>query len=488
MGVPYTPVSISGYNSNPPVDDGTASEANRVKWATIKTKLNDPTKTLAETINTNITAAMAKVVGGGGVTSTSTNYTVLSTDQGKLIRASTGSITITTPDATDVGEPFVFAVLNNSSASIILDGSGSQTIDGSATVTLQPGAGVLLFTNGSNWFTAGLPGVLAGTQIGYGDIVNATLTESNASNAVTFAIKTLAGTDPSATDPVVLAFRNATATTGNYVYRTITAALSLTLSSGSTLGATSGEAFRVWLVIFDDGGTLRLGAVNCRSGTNIFSLGRAIASSTAEGGAGGADSAQVFYTGTAVTSKPYLIIGFATYGSGLASAGSWNVSPGTLQLFGHGIPMPGTTVQEVYTQSSDVATGTTQTPYDDTIPQITEGDQYMSLAITLQSAANILDIEHRGQYSTSAGSTLTVALHQDATAGALAAVSDIVDNSRAYNIAIKHRMVGGTVSATTMRIRAGAGTASTTTFNGLAGARKYGGVASSHLQIRELMT
>jgi len=38
----YVPPSISGYNDTPPVDDGTVSEANKVKWATTKTKLTDP--------------------------------------------------------------------------------------------------------------------------------------------------------------------------------------------------------------------------------------------------------------------------------------------------------------------------------------------------------------------------------------------------------------------------------------------------------------
>ena len=46
--------------------------------------------------------------------------------------------------------------------------------------------------------------------------------------------KTLHGDDPSAADPVLLVFRNATLGNGNYVYRTVTSALSLTISSGST--------------------------------------------------------------------------------------------------------------------------------------------------------------------------------------------------------------------------------------------------------------
>lgn len=155
MADPYSGVSITGYNSNPPADDGSQTEANRVKWATIKTKLNDPVKTRTDDINTALIAAFAKVIGGAGITSTSIGYTVLSTDQGKLVRATNGGITITTPDATDVDAPFVFCLLNDSATDITLDGSGSQTIDGDTTVTVPPNAGLTVFTDGTNWFTSG---------------------------------------------------------------------------------------------------------------------------------------------------------------------------------------------------------------------------------------------------------------------------------------------------------------------------------------------
>jgi hypothetical protein len=161
-------------------------------------------------------------------------------------------------------------------------------------------------------------------------------------NATTYSLKTLAGNDPSADDPVLVCFRNATAATGNYVYRTATAALSLTLPSGATLGASSGSVpFDVWLALIDDAGTIRLGAINATPpGVAHYDLAQIppIASSTTVGT--GSDAAKTWYTDSGVTSKAYAVIAVAKYSSGLVTAGTWNVSPTTIQPYGHGVPLP----------------------------------------------------------------------------------------------------------------------------------------------------
>ena len=59
---PYTSQTISGYNSSPPPDDGTQTAANQLSWAKHKTKLSDPVKTLAESINTAVSATFAKTI------------------------------------------------------------------------------------------------------------------------------------------------------------------------------------------------------------------------------------------------------------------------------------------------------------------------------------------------------------------------------------------------------------------------------------------
>ncbi len=496
MASPYTSQSSSGYNATPPADDGSAVASNQVLWATIKTKLGDPVKNLADNINSAISTAVGKMPGGASTSTQSTSYQVLSSDQGKLIIATASGITVTTPDATSVSTPFQFRVLNNSSGTITVDGSGTQTIDGNLTITVSAGAGVTLDTDGTNWYTNGIQGTLVGKQLMYGDIINGTIVESNASNAVTYALKTLAGSDPSSSDPVLICFRSPTAGTGNYVYRTVTAALSLTISSGSTLGTVSAVPCKIWIVIFDDGGTIRLGAINCVTATSatavtaIYPLGRVPrASSTAEGGAGAADSSGVFYTGTAVSSKAYVPLGFCLYESGLATAGTWNVSPDSIQLFGHGVPLPGDVIQVAENATGAVAVTSNTIPYDDTIPQSGEGAQFMSQAITPTSATNILHVEHNGTYGTNTGTAadIIVALFQDAVANAIAANIMVIANAlNPGSIYLGYKKVASTSSSTTFKINAGSPQAVTTTINGANNTRALGGVMASFLRVREL--
>lgn len=204
MGAPYTSVSVASYNANPPPDDGSQVPANRVTWAKSKEKLADPLKVALESMNTNIGTAFGKVIGGAGITSTALTYGVGAADQGKLVVATASGITITTPDAATVGNPFVFGVLNNSSGDITLDGSGSQTVNGSANLTMKAGDGWLVFTDGTNWFVIGRKtGVLPRGHIDGCGLANGTDATNDinvaegvcrdSTNAVDIPVATMAG-------------------------------------------------------------------------------------------------------------------------------------------------------------------------------------------------------------------------------------------------------------------------------------------------------
>lgn len=144
-------------------------------------------------------------------------------------------------------------------------------------------------------------------------------------------------------------------------------------------------------------------------------------------------------------------------------------------------------VQQVYTNFTEVATGTTLIPLDDTIPQNTEGDQYMTQAITPKSTTNILVIDASLLIANSAAAYNTIAaLFQDATASALAAVAQYGPAAgSAQLLRVRYMMVAGTTSSTTFKIRAGANTAGTTSFNGIGGARLFGAISKSSFVITE---
>lgn len=326
--------------------------------------------------------------------------------------------------------------------------------------------------------------------------INGTLVHSRAGSAETIAIKTFAGTDPSVTDPVLVVFRNATTGTGDYTVLTISAATSITISSGSTLAAVNSEAFRLWIVGFNDAGTFRLGVMKCATGSNtagwsIYPLAAwGIASSTAEGGAGAADSAKVFYTGTAVASKPYTVLGYSTWESGLAAVGTWNTAPSRTQLFGPGVDLPGREFNITRDIQSGIQTGIVVVPNTDNVPQNTDGDQYLTEDITPTSAANLVRIDSMIHIASSGNTQKFVsALFRDATAAAIAVgTTGQPTNGNPVQLNVRHDILAAQSTSTTINLRAGGDLAGTTSINGIAAGRKYGGVLYSYIELREVMT
>ena len=147
----------------------------------------------------------------------------------------------------------------------------------------------------------------------------------------------------------------------------------------------------------------------------------------------------------------------------------------------------GKVVQVVRYQTGAVATGSTIIPQDDTIPQNTEGDQYMTCTITPTSASNTLRIDVVAYLVHSVSGFETAALFQDNIVSALA-VGTVANYYTAIPTPIKftHFMTAGGTSATTFKVRGGAPVAGTTTFNGASGARLFGGVMASSIAITEI--
>lgn len=325
---------------------------------------------------------------------------------------------------------------------------------------------------------------------------NGYLSFTVAGNALTIALKNSDGDDPSSAAPVYAVFRPRTATGASADVATITAALSLTIPNGATMGFTSGVEGRLWaglgsITVNPFPAQAFIWARNCWDGNSV-SLGIAGDGSTETTAVGtGSDSAHVSYSTAGGDPAATIILAHADWSTALVTAGAWAVAPDAVTPFGPGVPLPGEIVQIVREVSAAVATGTTPVPNDDTRPLNSEGDEYQDIAITLTSLCNVVRVRHVGNYASSNTDTgITAFLHtsgadavavargsRPGTAGVPCQV--VLDYQRFSGIAAGDPVIG-------FNVRAGTASAGTTTFNGSAGARLYGGFMLSHLTAEEI--
>lgn len=148
----------------------------------------------------------------------------------------------------------------------------------------------------------------------------------------------------------------------------------------------------------------------------------------------------------------------------------------------------GNVIQVVHVQDGASASGTTTIPLDNTIPQSTEGTEFMSLAITPTSATSKLLINVNAFLAASIGSVwINMALFQDSTVDAIASWAVYPAGGGAIGAAnFTHYMTAGTTSATTFKFRAGLDSAGTTYFNSNSGGGYFNGTAASSITITEI--
>lgn len=141
-----------------------------------------------------------------------------------------------------------------------------------------------------------------------------------------------------------------------------------------------------------------------------------------------------------------------------------------------------------YYRNSAYSSGTTQIPLDSTIPQNTEGDQYMSADFNPLSANSIIEIDVNFNGGVSTLATVIVALFQDSTANAISSmpVAFISSGGATFTSFIRHIIKSSSTAQTTFKVRAGANVAGTTYFNGN-GVSRLGGTCYSSIVIKEYL-
>jgi hypothetical protein len=147
-------------------------------------------------------------------------------------------------------------------------------------------------------------------------------------------------------------------------------------------------------------------------------------------------------------------------------------------------------VQVQTVQTGGYVPSGSQIPYDDSIPQITEGGPLFDLDFTPKYANSKLLVEV-SVYGT-ANSTprrMIVALFRDAGADAIGCASRNETNTNAGGvIAFNHEAPANSTDLTNFSVRFGlsAGAAAAYEVNGAAGSRVFGGAASTSMTITEI--
>lgn len=130
--------------------------------------------------------------------------------------------------------------------------------------------------------------------------------------------------------------------------------------------------------------------------------------------------------------------------------------------------------------------GTTAIPFDNTKPQKTEGDQYLSQEIIPKSASSILEVEILLTVAANASHHITGALFRDDTADCVAStVISVPASDRLSTLSLKYFVVSGSTSATTFNFRAGVDVSGTCYVNSISTTSLFNGTCTSYIFIKE---
>ena len=139
----------------------------------------------------------------------------------------------------------------------------------------------------------------------------------------------------------------------------------------------------------------------------------------------------------------------------------------------------------VVEETGYLSSGTVMPSVDDTIPQKTEGHEYLAVSITPSNAASLLRVTVLAWLTISSSSSLIGAIFRDDGADAVAAgVSGAGGYTPFY---ITYQVVAGSTAPTTFKFRAGASGSGTLYLNGNSAGRRLGGIQTSIMEVKEVL-
>lgn len=323
----------------------------------------------------------------------------------------------------------------------------------------------------------------------YGGVSNGKPVESHAGGDATFAVKTLAGLDPTVNSPVRLLF-------GDGTQRTLTSALSLEISGLKTLGTIANTPFRVWAVLYVDG-TVKLGliqTVNTNGDISAFPS-NGILRYNVDFDTGGLTSGKIFVASIPSVDVPFAILGFAEYDVGLADPQAWNVAPDRIGLYGPHVKLPGQEVQTVGYQSGAYGSSTQYTTYPTAVPDAEQFATYLTKEISAHNAVNLAEVEALmyGYQAEGAGFLGAISRSGAAWGSVLATgyfnLPGAVSVWHYVHMSVRAPLYNaGSIYFYAQAVKVSAGSGYSLEINGGGGTRRFGGRYGSFLRITERMT
>lgn len=148
-------------------------------------------------------------------------------------------------------------------------------------------------------------------------------------------------------------------------------------------------------------------------------------------------------------------------------------------------------VRGVYTANADITAGI---PADDTIPQISEGAEIISVTLTPKSNTSKFRMRFTGQTTATGGPASTIAAIFAGPTGAVpadarGAILDLIDTASFTNILnLECEYTPGSTSQQTISVRVGVTTGSghTMRMNGNTSTRRFGGASAATLVVEEI--
>lgn len=368
---------------------------------------------------------------------------------------------------------------------------------------------------------------LGTTAQGYNAPLNLQIGVTNPSNALTVNVLTANGSTPTVSNPVLIALRDPTVANGDPVIMVVTSALTVaTPTSGATFGVTNitspisgtGQTpFRLWIVCFNAGSAVSpspaLGlwqstsmssfAISASNNmllpTGISSLAENTLQTTSA--ISSPTNAGTFYTASILTSKPFRILGYIEYGSGLSTAGTFTTTPTRIQLFGPGIEKPGQQVQLFTNQVTTLVNCSLSTiSYASStsvglVLSSVGGVTGMSQAITPTFAGNLLEVQSVAVLGGATSNGNLQMLFQDPLATgtpALSVSTFSITTGAASQASFLYRLIAGTISSTTLKMNYGPTSSVAIALNGFnngSGNTQVlnGSQANSNMTVKEIM-